>query len=157
MFDVHLKMFIKKSPKYVLPISLFCFRMKEDEEKVKDRIKCMGGKFEGDFVCCKEQNSTLTTEPNSTPIPEENSTLIIKNPDPNPPIDKKKITCGRQKPNINVRIFGTDESELVPVSGEFPWIAAIFKRTDDGQYVFDSSGSLVHPKVILTANHYVHR
>lgn len=118
--------------------------MKEEEEKVKDRIKCIGGKFEGDFVCCKEQNSTM---------------ILPKNPDPEPVTekDKKKISCGRQKPNINVRIFGTDESELVPVSGEFPWIAAIFKKTDDGQYVFDSSGSLIHPKVILTANHYVHR
>lgn len=118
--------------------------MEEDEQKIKDRIKCIGGKFDGDIVCCKERNST---------------TIITKNPETNQPVEteKKKITCGRQKPNINVRIFGTDESELVPVSGEFPWIAAIFKKTDNGDYVFDSSGSLIHPRVILTANHYVHR
>lgn len=115
----------------------------KDNDTVKDRIKCMGGKFEGDFVCCKEKSADLTINP--------------KNPDGQTGTDKKKIACGKQKPMINVRIFGPDENELIPVSGEFPWIAAIFKKTDEGKYVFDSSGSLIHPKVILTANHYVHR
>lgn len=117
-----------------------CFRLAD----VESRIKCKGGKFEGDFVCCKEKNDTLKITP--------------KNPDDvTNDTEKKKLACGKQKPMINVRIFGDEQNELVPVSGEFPWIAAIFKKNDDGQYVFDSSGSLIHPKVILTANHYVHR
>lgn len=96
-------------------------------------------------MCCKENTTELLINP--------------KNPDETtePEVEKKKIACGKQKPMINVRIFGDDENELIPVAGEFPWIAAIFKKKDNGQYVFDSSGSLIHPKVILTANHYVHR
>lgn len=109
---------------------------------VKDRIKCAGGKFDGEIVCCKLN----MTEPK----------IDDKNPDK--PIEvKTKTTCGKQKPLINVRIFGPDDGELIPVAGEFPWIAAIFRKNNAGQYIFDSSGSLIHPKVILTANHYVHK
>lgn len=115
--------------------------MKEDD-KVQDRIKCKGGKFEGDFVCCKEKPDLV---------------INPKNPDVDTDGEKKKIACGRQKPMINVRIFGDDENELIPVNGEFPWIAAIFKKNDAGTYDFHSSGSLIHPKVILAAKHNVHK
>lgn len=123
------------------------FKENKEESQNNTRIICKGGQFEGEIVCCKLSDINVTEI-----IDVQNSTNEV-------PIEKQVHECGIQRPQINVRIIVDDENnnDIVPVNGEFPWIAAIYEKDKAGEWVFYCSGALIHPKVILTANHYFHR
>lgn len=78
----------------------------------KAQLKCKGGAFNGEIICCKEANINLKGV-NEVRKDENNS-------------------CGRPKSTIIPRIFSSGESELSSVEGEFPWIAAIFYANGNG-------------------------
>ncbi|KAJ8919521.1 hypothetical protein NQ315_002142 [Exocentrus adspersus] len=115
------------------------------------RTPCKGGSFPYEIICCKV-NKTETETTSSSPLLKSPEDVIRV--DQGTVSDRTKVPCGIQKTMINVRIFG-DEDELTPVNGEFPWIVAVFKKASGGTYKFHCSGSLIHPKVVLTANHYM--
>ncbi|XP_057671673.1 phenoloxidase-activating factor 2-like [Diorhabda carinulata] len=118
-----------------------------EESQNNTRIICKGGKFEGEIVCCKLNDNNRTES-----IDFKNSTNRIST-------EKPIHECGAQRTQINVRIIvdKEDNNDIIPVGGEFPWIAAIYEKDNAGKWVFYCSGALIHPKVILTANHYFHR
>ncbi|KAJ8982095.1 hypothetical protein NQ317_010953, partial [Molorchus minor] len=131
------------------------------------------GKFEGEQFCCKLNGTEKPLTPD-TKSPEDDVAVTQRNfdkqnytsEDTTEPTESdedndtktaKSLSCGAQRPIINVRIF-TGEDELTAVDGEFPWIVAIFKKKESSEsYTFHCSGSLIHPKVIMTANHCVNR
>lgn len=112
-----------------------------DESKNLTQITCKGGQYEGEIICC-QQNYTDWTE--------------IRDLDYKNTATQPFFECGVQRPRINVRVF-TDETNDVPINGEFPWIVAIYRKNKAGNWIFNCSGALIHPKVILTANHYFRR
>lgn len=132
-------------------------------------IPCQGGTFPNEIVCCKPNGdsnkiSTLATTEKTTVTTTYRTTTISKpeprapNTDVKPNVDNKDddSTCGVQKTIINTRIY-TGVDDLNPTQGEFPWIAAIFKKTTSGRYKFLCSGSLIHPNVVLTITHCLHK
>lgn len=123
--------------------------------KSATRILCKGT-FEGELVCCRQRTNGTSLVP-TVKGPDEEVDADGNSSETKSAIVTNKTSCGAQKPVFNVRIF-TGEDELTPVMGEFPWIAAIYKKkASSSKYKFHCSGSLIHPKVILTANHCVHR
>ncbi|CAG4958853.1 unnamed protein product [Colias eurytheme] len=89
-----------------------------------------------------------------------------RNPDnpitPAPPIADQRQGCGWRNPDgVGFRITGDKDGEAK--FGEFPWMVAVLKiepvndDEPDGQKlnVYVGGGSLIHPKVVLTAAHYV--
>lgn len=100
-------------------------------EDIEGRINCKGGAFDGNYVCCKQREDNI--DPLSTD-------------------DISGEACGYDKKQMGwIDKLGDSEQNTVP--GEFPWIAAIFRKKYDGDYNFIASGSLIHPKVILTVVH----
>ncbi|XP_050501176.1 phenoloxidase-activating factor 2-like isoform X2 [Diabrotica virgifera virgifera] len=130
-------------------VNLIEIRMTENEAKQENsnRKLCKGGKFEGEMVCCKVGPTNSSAESRNPVIEDDNSTPAAMH------------QCGVQRTKINVRIMTDEDSdeEVNPLDGEFPWITAVYKINKKGRWVFHSSGALIHPKVILTANHYFHR
>jgi len=61
--------------------------------------------------------------------------------------------CGQWNPGgVGFRIVGSgNEAQF----GEFPWMVAILKKDEDNNNNL-CGGSLIHPKVVLTAIHYIH-
>ncbi|XP_072382408.1 phenoloxidase-activating factor 2-like [Diabrotica undecimpunctata] len=129
--------------------NLIDLRLGENEAKQDNttKIQCKGGKFEGEFVCCKVNTTNSSAENRNPEIENDNSTIVPTH------------QCGVQRTKINVRIMTDEDSdeEVNPLDGEFPWITAIYKINKKERWVFYASGALIHPKVILTANHYFHR
>lgn len=70
-----------------------------------------------------------------------------------------ELECGQRYINADNsfenRISGGESTHL----GEFPWIIAILRRTTDKSgrnvFIYQGGGSLLHPRVVLTAAHIV--
>nr|CAI5858779.1 unnamed protein product [Callosobruchus analis] len=89
-----------------------------------------------ELICCRT-NGTQSRSPDF-----EDPLTTSRPPSTGKP-SKKPIKCGVQKTQIQARVF-TDE--ITPIDGEFPWIAAIFRRNDEhDDFNFDRT----HYKVIL--------
>lgn len=130
-------------------------------------------------VCCKTKwiesnqntNNATTTVPNtsvpmiihneitrpatptnwprpSTSIPITSELPLIEAATNNATLNFPK-KCGQQSISIPSRIFGGDETP----QGEFPWMAQLMRRTDEGEIVFSCTGALITSKVVLTAAH----
>nr|CAH7731605.1 unnamed protein product [Callosobruchus chinensis] len=101
-----------------------------------------------ELICCRT-NGTQSRSPDfEDPLTTSQPPSTIKP-------SKKPIKCGVQKTQIQARVF-TDE--ITPIDGEFPWIAAIFRRNDEyDHFKYKCAGSLLHPRVILTVSHYFRR
>ncbi|CAG9831504.1 unnamed protein product [Diabrotica balteata] len=129
--------------------NLIDVRMGENVPKPENttRIQCKGGTFEGELICCKVNGTESSTE---KVIPDKNHDNATVDP---------MHQCGTQRTKINVRIITDEDSdeEINPLDGEFPWITAIYRKNKQGKWYFYASGTLIHPKVILTANHYFNR
>ncbi|CAG9862071.1 unnamed protein product [Phyllotreta striolata] len=116
-------------------------------------IVCQGGSFEGEFVCCGAQDTSMTRKSadgassDQLRAPEDVATENRM---------ETKLACGEQRTNINPRILINDSDEIDgnAVKGEFPWLAAIYRRKGRGRWKFHSSGTLINPRVIITSNHY---
>ncbi|XP_018573793.1 trypsin 3A1 [Anoplophora glabripennis] len=122
-----------KCVKYILcagnnDIDIYGDNIFEKRSKLPTKIPCKGGTFPNEILCCNQKN-TGTTRSRVTRLPED-------------------VTCGFQ--NTGVR-----DENLAPIDGEFPWVAAIYKTSNTGKYELHCSGTLIHPKVVLTANHCV--
>ncbi|XP_047518958.1 phenoloxidase-activating factor 2-like [Pieris napi] len=78
-----------------------------------------------------------------------------------PPVDRREGCGRRDRDDVGFRITGDrdDEAEF----GEFPWMVAILKiepvdaEDPEGKKrnVYVGGGSLIHPRAVLTAAHYV--
>ncbi|VVC98030.1 unnamed protein product [Leptidea sinapis] len=90
----------------------------------------------------------------------------IRKPDnpitPKPDVQPQRAGCGWRNPDgIGFKITGDKDGEAK--FGEFPWTVAILKiepvNQDDPNgrtlNVYVGGGSLIHPKAVLTAAHYV--
>lgn len=116
-------------------------------------MKCSGK----NLVCCKvpeNLTSTVTTEKTvTTESPPESKTITPLTRYTIFQIDKG---CGIARTDIGTRIL-TDGIEIEnTIPGEVPWIVAIFKKNRlSNTYTFKCAGTLVHPRVVLTACHCV--
>lgn len=114
------------------------------EERVGNEfIRCHGGKFEGEILCCRLNSTEDTREPRN---PDQNITTEAPHKKP------RQQHCGKQLPAINIRAFSGHEASSV--NGEFPWLINIFKKKqNDWKYL--CVGTLIHPRVVLTVHHYL--
>ncbi|CAH2009293.1 unnamed protein product [Acanthoscelides obtectus] len=108
--------------------------------------RCQGPTSDEELFCCK----TNGTQPRSPDIIDFITTQVPPLPTVKP--NKKPISCGVQKTRIQARVLTDD---ITPIDGEFPWIAAIYRSDYEGdEFRYRCAGSLVHPRVVLTVNHY---
>jgi len=69
--------------------------------------------------------------------------------------DEKRTICGHwNSAGVGFRITGNSNNEAQ--FGEFPWMMAILKLELNQSKTYLCGGSLIHPKVVLTAVHCVH-
>lgn len=55
-------------------------------------------------------------------------------------------------PKCGQKLYHSGQDLSVARHSEYPWMAAIFVK-----YHFVCTGALIHPSVVLTAAHYIHR
>lgn len=93
--------------------------------------------------------STSSSSARTTSTPSSSTTTPFRTTTQSPPLTTK---CGIQRPTFDDRILTTEPSTI---PGEFPWMVAIVIKKSN--YEFKCAGSIVHPRVILTASHCVRR
>lgn len=96
------------------------------------KISCKGA-YDNELLCCKLNDTAIDKGPDGDIIPAT------------------RTTCGSIKTALIPRIL-TKGDDLDAIDGDFPWIVAIFDRNSQ----FQCGGTLIHPKVVLTANHCVY-
>lgn len=98
-------------------------------------------------VCCINIDTTATPPP-PTPSPV----------DPKIPVGNPGSGCGRLNPTgVSSTLVGFRENQAQ--FGQFPWMAAVMTTGiagSNGANVYVCGASLIHPKVVLTAAHYMH-
>lgn len=69
------------------------------------------------------------------------------------PVKDTRTNCGHWNPSgVGFRIIGDTDNEAQ--FGEFPWMVAILKK-GASKPTYHCGGSLIHPKVVMTALHCV--
>lgn len=82
----------------------------------------------------------------------------MKNPTKTSEVSKNNgvTNCGHSH-NEMFRIIGVGLDNEAQY-GDVPWMVAIFKSdSNSDNHTFVCGASLIHPKVVLTANHCVHK
>lgn len=117
------------------------------------------------YSCCGLIPEGETESPPVT----ETTTLLTINPTPdknsfntNETDEVRHISyqidkgCGIERTDITTRILTDGIAIENTVPGEVPWIVAIFqKNRRSNTYRFKCAGTLIHPRVVLTATHCV--
>ncbi|RZC40171.1 Trypsin domain containing protein [Asbolus verrucosus] len=80
---------------------------------------------------------------------------VIPAPVTRAPTLAKKVECGYRNPDgVGFRISGDNDNEAQ--FGEFPWMIAVFRKgRNDPKHLYKCGGSLIHPRVVLTAAHCI--
>lgn len=98
----------------------------------------------------KEIPCCLSKYPEMEEEKREESPPMINDED-----DKPQFSCGYKIEGIERRISGGESTHV----GEFPWIIAILRRIpnkfDRAVFAYQGGGSLLHPRVVMTAAHIV--
>lgn len=69
-------------------------------------------------------------------------------------IPENRTICGHWNPH-GVKFTMAGDSHNEAQFGEFPWMIAILKLESNQSTTYICGGSLIHPKVVLTAVHCV--
>ncbi|XP_076274646.1 phenoloxidase-activating factor 2-like isoform X2 [Rhynchophorus ferrugineus] len=136
---------------YIITDGRNIFNERAGEDEGKKPIFCEGGKYQGEFICCKHPNQTIT-ENSTTGTPTTDNAVTVPVITTEKPKERK---CGRSLAIFNERIF-TGEDDLPAVPGEFPWLVILYENKSS-VWKYRCVGSLIHPRVVLTAHHYVFR
>ncbi|XP_044761178.1 phenoloxidase-activating factor 2-like [Coccinella septempunctata] len=111
------------------------------------------------FICCKEWIDEFGNRAVSThsSYQKEGKTGHLTSDKETFKVEKTKQKCGRPKPIINMRIYGSQDEISSAMDGEFPWMASIHRKNQlDGVFQFRCGGSLISDSVVLTAAHCVY-
>lgn len=111
---------------------------------------CCGLIPEDEIEGSSETETVVTSSPVSNPSSTTETTELRNTAYQ---IDKG---CGIERTDITTRILTDGISIENTVPGEVPWIVAIFqKKRQSNTYRFKCAGTLIHPRVVLTATHCV--
>ncbi|XP_063911668.1 phenoloxidase-activating factor 2-like [Zophobas morio] len=123
-----------------------------------------------DFLCCKNTteiegdgteepriDDKVTTTPRTSSSSDSSSiTTTSETPEEERKWDPN-YGCGIAKTEIGLRILTPETESAATIPGEIPWIVEIFQKRNNRKnpYLFKCAGTLIHPKVVLTATHRI--
>lgn len=104
---------------------------------------------DSNYFCCKLVSNSVQTNNTLKAIKSSSADDIILK---EPVVFKKG--CGTPRSLINVRILKSETDTATTIPGELPWVVEILKKVGNS-YQYKCSGTLIHPKVVVTATHCV--